>query len=81
MHGCRVGQWGSQRAQQRTGCQRRLALRARRRWRGRCAPAGARGSRVTASRYALGAEGGGAARPGAYMSPPRSESRIWQGVF
>ena len=26
---------------------------------------GARGSRVTASRYALGAEGGGAARPGA----------------
>ena len=41
MHGCG---WDSrrvvqpERAQQRTGCQRRLALRARRRWRGRCAP-------------------------------------------
>ena len=33
---------------------------------------GARGSRVTASRYALGAEGGGAARPGAYMCSPRT---------
>ena len=36
---------------------------------------GARGSRVTASRYALGAEGGGAARSGAYMCPPRNCAR------
>jgi len=75
-----VGQCrGSQRAQQRTGCQRRLALRARRRWRGRCARPGARGSRVTASRYALGAEGGGAARPGAYMCFPRNCARCLLG--
>ena len=79
MHGCGWTQWGSQRAQQRTGCQRRLALRARRRWRGRCACPGARGSRVTASRYALGAEGGGAARPGAYMCPPRNCARCLVG--
>ena len=55
------------------------ALRARRRWRGRCAPAGARGSRVTASRYALGAKGGGAARPGAYMCSPRNCARCLLG--
>ena len=64
----------------------RLALRARRRWRGRCAPGrpSARGSRVTASRYALGAEGGGAVRPGAYMCSPRKCARCllasWGGV-
>ena len=51
---------------ERTGCQRRLALRARRRWGGRCAP-GPCGSRVTSSRYALGAEGVGATRPSAHM--------------
>ena len=44
-----------------------------------CAPAGARGSRVTASRYALGAEGGGAARPGAYMCSPRNCARCLRG--
>ena len=42
--------------------------------------AGARGSRVTASRYALGAEGGGAARPGAnYMCSPRNCARCLLG--
>ena len=60
------------------GCQRRLALRARRRWRGRCAP-GRPWHRVTASRYALGAEGGGAARPGAYMSSSRNCARCLLG--
>ena len=40
---------------------------------------GARGSRVTASRYALGAEGGGAARPGAYMCSPRNCARCLLG--
>ena len=76
-----MGQWGSQRAQQRTatGCQRRLALRARRRWRVGAARPGARGSRVTASRYALGAKGGGAARPGAYMCSPRNCARCLLG--
>ena len=43
------------------------------------ARARARGSRVTASRYALGAEGGGAARPGAYMCPPRNCARCLLG--
>ena len=63
----RVGQWGSQRAQQRTvaaSVTSRYALGAD--GVGAARP-GARGSRVTASRYALGAEGGGAARSGAYM--------------
>ena len=32
-----------------------------------------------ASRYALGAEGGGAARPGAYMCPPRNCARCLLG--
>ena len=36
-------------------------------------------SRVTASRYALGAEGGGAARPGAYMCSPRNCARCLLG--
>ena len=40
---------------------------------------GARGSRFTASRYALGAEGGGAARPSAYMCPPRNCARCLLG--
>ena len=35
--------------------------------------------RITASRYALGAEGGGAARPGAYMCPPRNCARCLLG--
>ena len=39
---------------------------------GGAARPGTRGSRVTASRYALGAEGGGAARPGAYICSPRN---------
>ena len=52
---------------ERTGCQRRLALRARRRWHGRAARPGAFGRPVAASRCALGA--GGAARPGANMPP------------
>ena len=47
-----------------------LALRARRRGCGRCAPGRLRQS-FAASRYAHGAEGVGAARPGAYMLPPR----------
>ena len=46
------------------------ALRAR-------APVAAGG--VTASRYALGAEGGGAARPGAYMCSPRNCARCLLG--
>ena len=59
-----------------TGCQRRLALRAWRRWRGRPWQ-----HRVTASRYALGAEGGGAARP-APTCAPRVAAHVvsWGGV-
>ena len=77
----RVGQWGSQRAQQRTGLPRasvalRYALGAD--GVGAARP-GARGIRVTASRYALGAEGGGAARPGAYMCSPRNCARCLLG--
>ena len=34
---------------------------------------------LSASRYALGAEGGGAARPGAYMCPPRNCARCLLG--
>jgi len=45
----------------------------------RCARPGARGSRVTASCYALGAEGGGAARPGAYMCFRRNCARCLLG--
>ena len=38
-------------------------------------------SRVTASRYALGAEGGGAARPGAYLCPRVTAHVVsWGGV-
>ena len=79
MHGCGWGQWGSQRAQQRTvaaSVASRYALGAD--GVGAARP-GARGSRVTASRYALGAEGGGAARPGAYMCPPRNCARCLLG--
>ena len=63
----------------RTGCQRRLALRARRRWRGRCAPGRPRQPGHCLARYALGAEGGGAARPGAYMCAPRNYARCLLG--
>ena len=79
----RVGQWGSQRAQQRTGLPRasvalRYALGAD--GVGAARP-GARGIRVTASRYALGAEGGGAARPGAPTCAPRVTAHVvsWGG--
>ena len=78
MNGCGWDSGAARERTQRTGCQRRLALRARRRWRGAARP-GARGSRVTASRYALGAEGEGAARPGAYMCPPRNCARCLLG--
>jgi hypothetical protein len=52
VQGCgRAWPWAADQPE-RTGCQRRLALRARRRWRGR---------------YTLGADGVGAARPGAWQ--------------
>ena len=79
MHGCG---WDSGAARERAAAHWLPAsprvTRSRRRWRvgaGARAPVcSARGSRVTASRYgfALGAEGGGAVRPGAYMCPPRN---------
>ena len=84
MHGCG---WDSGAARERSSALAASVAsryaRSRRRWRGRCARPGARGSRVTASRYALGAEGGGAARPGAYMCmhmcPPRNCARCLLG--
>ena len=100
----------SQRVLAAPACQswRRLALRARRRWRGRCAPgacgepdlrlalrarrsahgAACRGrcapvcraaqplAAIDGSRYALGADGVGAARPGACMCSPPITHRV-----
>ena len=63
MQGCG---WGSGYSQggERSGCQRRLTLRARRKWRGGCTP---RRPRQPGRCLALGAEGVGAARLGAYI--------------
>ena len=82
MHGCG---WGSGAARERSSALwlpasprvMRLAPKAEHGVGAACP--GARGSRVTASRYALGAEGGGAARPGAYMCPPRNCARCLLG--
>ena len=65
----RVGQWGSQRAQQRTAlpASPRVTRSAPMAWALRARAPVAAGSLPRATRYALGAEGGGAARPGAYM--------------
>ena len=84
MHGCG---WDSGRShapkrESADGCPRRLALRARRRsidGVGAARPGAGRPwqpGHSTASRYALGAEGGGAARPGAYMCSPRYCARF-----
>ena len=73
-------QWGSQRAQQRTGCQeRRLALRTRRRWRGRCAPGRPWQPGHCLALRARRQRRGRCAPAGAYMCSPRNCARCLLG--
>ena len=81
-----MGQWGCGAARersQRTGCQRRLALRARRRWRGLCAPGRPWQPGHCLALRARRRRRGRCAHPGAYMCmymcPPSNCARCLVG--